>query len=191
MEDTRFILCGKDKKTLLSVKNSLTSEGFLFIGYTSDTNSILQHVRKCKPNMIIVEVNMNRFQQLKSMLEVIDEEVLAVCILVLEFKNSEIVDFVKKSKLMYYLSKPVFGEALVQITQSALMNLNRVLEYEKKIQKLNQTLENRKIVEKAKWLLVEKNGFSEAEAHDVIRKKSRDNRVTMREIAEAIILTET
>ncbi|MFZ5986536.1 MAG: ANTAR domain-containing response regulator, partial [Bacillota bacterium] len=58
-----------------------------------------------------------------------------------------------------------------------------------KVKKLNDTLESRKIVEKAKWILVEQNGLSEAEAYEAIKKKSRDNRMPMKSIAEALILT--
>jgi response regulator NasT len=57
------------------------------------------------------------------------------------------------------------------------------------VKKLNDTLESRKAVEKAKWILVEKEGYTESEAYEAIKKKSRNNRITMKEIAEAIILT--
>ena len=90
---------------------------------------------------------------------------------------------------MTYVTKPVFEEIINQIAELSILNFKRVWEYEQKVKKLNDTLENRKIIEKAKWILVEEKGLSEAEAYELIKKTSRDNRIPMRYIADAIILT--
>ena len=58
------------------------------------------------------------------------------------------------------------------------------------MKKLNDTLENRRIIEKAKWILVKKHKISENEAYDLIRTKSRNSRIPMYSIAESIIILE-
>lgn len=188
MESGKFILCGNDRKTLSGIKNALTANGHQFIGYTGEFSSVLRHVRKCLPNLIIVDVG-TQFQLVKGFLEVIDEENIAAVILILDVRSDEISEFVTNSKMVYCMTKPVFAEALLQILHMALLSYSRVFRYESRIRELNEELENRKVVEKAKWLLVEKEGCSEADAHDMIRKKSRDNRLPMRKVAEAIILS--
>ena len=188
MEYGKFILAGEDKKSLATIKNALVSSGHIYIGYSKEPVNILRHIRNQAPDMVIIEVN-NNFGELRPVLEVIDEEILCACILVLESRNDAVFNFLRDSRVMTYITKPVFEEVMVQIADIVLMNYRRVLDYETKVRKLNETLESRKTVEKAKWILIEQQGLSESEAYEVIKKKSRDNRMPMREIAEAIILT--
>lgn len=188
MDYGKFILAGEDKKTLAGIKNALAANGHIYIGYSKEPVNILRHIRNCSPDMVIIEAY-NNFKELRNTLEVIDEEILAACILILDGKNDDILGFLRNSRVMTYITRPVFDESILQVVDLSLMNFKRVLDYEQKVKKLNDTLESRKVVEKAKWLLIEKEGYSEAEAYDAIKKKSRDNRMPMRNIAEAIILT--
>jgi len=188
MEYSKFILCGEDKRLLGAVKDILNSAGHTFLGYSSEPFKILRHIRRMMPDLVIMEVN-NNFGELKQVLEVVDEELLSACILLLNARSDEVYDFIRKTRVMAYILKPVFDDALLQMADISLANFGRILEYEKRVQKLNNSLESRKIVEKAKWLMIEQEGMTENEAYEIIKKKSRDNRMPMRDIAEAIILT--
>lgn len=181
------MLFGDDKEVLSSIKKALVANGHVFIGYSGDYHNILRHIRKCCPELVVIEAS-NRFTEITGTLEVLDEELLAACILVLKFRNDEVINFLRNTRIITYITRPVFDEAILQIADLTLMNYERVLEYEQKVRKLNDTLESRKIIEKAKWILVEKEGITELEAYELIRKKSRDNRIPMKDIAEAIIL---
>lgn len=188
MEYARFILCGQDKKLLSGVKNVLAANNYIFTGYSSDLSNLLRQVRGSQPELVIVSIASD-FKALKPVIEVIDDDLLAACILLLESRNDEIFEFLRSSRAATYIAKPFYGEILLQMTDMAVANYKRVLDYEDKLRKLNNSLESRKVIEKAKWLLVEQEGMSEQEAYDVLRKKSRDNRMPMREIAEAILIT--
>lgn len=188
MECGRFILSGSDKKTLSNIKNTLVTDGHVFIGYAKDAMSILRHVQSHQPDFILVDIA-SQLNQYKPNIEIMDEETLTACILVLEKRNDEVIEFLQKKKVVSYLTKPVNTEALLQVVDLSLLNLKRVIEYEQKVRKLNETLESRKLVEKAKWILIEEDGFTEAGAYEAIKKKSRDNRIPMKDIAQAIILT--
>lgn len=187
MTSDKFILFGEDKKTLSSVKNALVSNGYVYIGYSQNTYNILRHVRSCYPELVIIEIT-NKFTELRPVLEVLDEELLTACILIFETRNDEVVDFLRNRRVITYLIKPVFYEVVVQTADLTLMNFKRVIEYEQKVKKLNEAIESRKIIEKAKWILVERKGYTESEAYEIIKKKSRDNRITMKETAQAILL---
>ncbi len=187
MEHSKFILFGDDKEVLSSFKHALVANGHVFIGYSRDYHNILRHIRSCCPELVVIEAA-NRFREITGTLEVLDEELLAACILVINVRNDEVINFLRNSRIITYMTKPVFDEAILQIADLTRMNYQRVLEYEQKVRKLNDTLESRKIVEKAKWILVEKEGYTELEAYELIKKKSRNNRITMKDIAKAIIL---
>jgi len=184
----KFVLAGEDNKLLVKVKNVLSSKGMVYTGYSKEPGNVLRLVRKYLPEYIVIDIGKN-FRELRQTLEIIDEEMLAACTLIIDIKNDEISEFLHNSKVMTYLTKPVYDEIIDQIAEISIINFKRVLEYENKLKKLNDTLEGRKVIEKAKWILVEQNGLSESEAYELIKKKSRDNRVPMRSIADAIILT--
>lgn len=188
MEYGKFILFGEDKKSLAQIKNTLVSNGHVFVGYSGDVSNILRHIRGSNPELIFVDAG-SRFREIRRTLEVIDEDLLTACILVIDIRSDEILEFLRSSRAMAYITKPVYDEALLQVVDLTLVSYKRVHDYEQKVKKLNDTLESRKVVEKAKWILVEKEGYTESQAFDAIRKKSRDNRMPMKEIAEAIILT--
>jgi two-component system, response regulator PdtaR len=188
VEYGKFIIIGEDKKVLSGVKNAVISSGHIFIGYSKEPFNILRYVRGSSPDLLIIEV-CNNFKVLKPILEVIDEDLLAACVLIVDGRNEELTEFMRTTRVLTYISKPVFDETLLQIVEISLMSYKRMLDYEQKVRKLNDTLESRKVVEKAKWILVQKDGLTETEAYEAIKKKSRDNRMPMREIAEALILT--
>ncbi|OGO80817.1 MAG: hypothetical protein A2Y21_09500 [Clostridiales bacterium GWC2_40_7] len=187
MNCTKFLVTGQDKKQLTVVKNTLTTNGYIFVGYSSDPTSLLRYVRNIQPDLLIMELSYN-FKDLKQTIQVIDEELLSACILLLDSRNDEVLEFLKNTRIASYLTKPVTNDVLLQIADLSMSNFLRIKEYEDKLRQLNNTLENRKVIEKAKWILVEKDGYTEMDAYKIIKKKSRDNRITMHEIAEAIIL---
>jgi len=188
MDSIKFVLAGEDNNLLVRFKNILSSNGMIYTGYSKEPCNILRMVRTHLPEYIVIDVGKN-FPKLRPILEIIDEEMLGACTLVLDIKNDEVAEFLHNSKVMTYVTKPVFEEIINQIAELSILNFKRVWEYEQKVKKLNDTLENRKIIEKAKWILVEEKGLSEAEAYELIKKTSRDNRIPMRYIADAIILT--
>jgi len=188
MDRGKFVLAGEDKKVLAGIKNALTTNGYIYTGYSQEPFNILRLIRRHTPDLVIVDTGGN-FCQIRQIVSVLDEELLAACILVLEKRSDEIIDYLLKTRIISYINKPVFDENMLQITDISMVNYRRVLEYEHKVKQLNDTLETRKIVEKAKWALVEQKCMTEDEAYEWIRKKSRDSRVTMKSIAEAIMLT--
>lgn len=188
MESAKFILSGEDKKLLSAIKSTLSQNGYVYTGYTKEPNNLLRHIRSLTPELAIIGIN-GRFKELRPVLEIMDEELLSACVLVLNSRTDEAIQFCNASRVFSYIVTPVYDDMMVQISDMALANYKRVAEYEGKIKKLNDNLETRKYVEKAKWILVEQQGYSEAKALEVIRKKSRENRLPMRNVAEAIILT--
>jgi response regulator NasT len=87
-----------------------------------------------------------------------------------------------------YLVKPYREEDLAPAIEVALARFREFQELEKQVADLQQALETRKLVDRAKGILMDKQGLTEAEAFRKIQKMSMDNRKAMKEVAEAIIL---
>lgn len=189
MNTCKFLLCGSDKAMLSMVKNTMTSAGHIFIGYSSKPEQIIRHVRGNSPELLILEVG-GLFSKLRSTLEVMDSELLCATLLIADYASDEIYEFAQRSRTVTYLIKPVHQESLLQLIDVSLLSFGRVCRYEETVHKLNYALESRKVVEKAKWLLMQKKGCSEAEAYEILHKKSRSSRTSMKELAEALLLIE-
>ncbi|MEN8908040.1 MAG: ANTAR domain-containing protein [Clostridiales bacterium] len=188
MNEVKFVLSGEDKKVLSQVKSVLTEEGNLFVGYSTDIQNVTRLIRARTPELTIIEVKPN-ISEIKNLLDIIDSELLCACILVLDSKNKQIISFLRNRKVINYVTKPIYRESFLQIADFCIINYNRVIEYEEKLKKLNNSIESKRIVDKAKWILIERDKITEEKAYEVIKKKSRDNRMPMKSIAEAIILT--
>lgn len=186
MNDGKFIVCGYDKKNLRRVKNALSATGFTYIGYLKEKEKILRNVRGCMPDLLLIDVD-NNFNEIEEIINIIDEDLLTACILIIENLNDKICAYLNNKKIVTYICKPIYDEIIVQIAGLSIINFNRVISYEKKMQKLNESMQSRKVVERAKWILVEKNKISENEAYEIIKMKSRNNRIPMKIIAEAMI----
>jgi response regulator NasT len=188
MNGIKFVLTGQDKKTLSQVKSLLIEEGNLFVGYSMDIYNVTRLIRARTPELAIIESKPN-ISEIKNLLDMIDNELLCACILILDSKNKQVINFLKGTKVINYVTKPLYREAFLQISDFCLINYNRVIEYEDKLRKLNESIESRRVVDKAKWILIERENITEEQAYEIIKKKSRDNRMPMKSIAEAIIIT--
>jgi response regulator NasT len=100
----------------------------------------------------------------------------------------EMLTSLREVRAAGFLEKPVDVTSLLTVVEVALAHYEEVLELEKKIMKLKDDLETRKVVERAKGLLMSAHGLTEAEAYRRIQKMSMNRRLSMRAVAEAIIL---
>jgi response regulator NasT len=98
------------------------------------------------------------------------------------------VDRAREAGVVAYLVKPYREEDLTPAIEVALARYREFQELQKQVTDLQQALETRKLVDRAKGILMDKQGLTEAEAFRKIQKMSMDNRKAMKDVAEAIIL---
>lgn len=89
--------------------------------------------------------------------------------------------------LYAYVLKPINPEQLYQIIEFAVINSSRINTLSQKVEKLENTLESRKKIDRAKGLLMDKLQFSEKEAYNYLRKKSMDLCISMDKMADKIL----
>jgi AmiR/NasT family two-component response regulator len=111
-------------------------------------------------------------------------------ILVSSHYDAETVERAKQAGVMGYLIKPLRGGELIPAIELAVSHFQEFVALQRENENLKRTLQARKIIERAKGILMRSKGFSEAEAFSFIQRKSMDLRKPMREIAQALILGE-
>jgi response regulator NasT len=121
--------------------------------------------------------------------KVLTEEKIAPVLLLTAFSQQDLVERAKEAGVVGYIVKPFREAELVPAIEIALTRFQEFQALEKETADLKETLETRKLVDRAKGLLMDTQGLTEAEAFRKIQKMSMNTRKPMKEIAEAILLT--
>jgi response regulator NasT len=109
-------------------------------------------------------------------------------VLLSAYSQRDLVERARAAGVVAYLVKPYREEELAPAIEVALARFSEFQTLQKQVDDLQQALETRKLVDRAKGILMDKQGLSEAEAFRKIQKMSMDNRKPMKDVAEAIIL---
>jgi len=120
--------------------------------------------------------------------QVLTEERIAPTVLLSAYGQRELVERAREAGVVAYLVKPYREEELAPAIEVALARFREFQTLQKQVDDLQAALETRKLVDRAKGILMDKQGLSEAEAFRKIQKMSMDNRKPMKDVAEAIIL---
>lgn len=186
MAGEKYVVAAVENSLQIAVRNILNPNGYNFLGNCSDSISLIRLVRSHQPDFIVVDAAIQQSDTINA-LGTIDDEMLCASILIGESGNSVIYSIMENSNAISFCPKPLNRDLLLQTVEMANINFRRVLGYGKKLREINQNIENRKIIDRAKLLLMEREGLSEKAAYENMRKKSMDLRITLREVAEEII----
>lgn len=188
MASEKYIVAASENPVQISVRNILNPSGYICLGTCTDAISLIRLVRSVHPDFIIVDLGM-RMSELRSTLDTIDDEMLCACVLTGDYRDSAISSMLENSKVLSFCMKPLNREILLQTVDMAIAGYRRLFQLNRKLSEMTENYETRKVVDRAKWILMERDGINEQEAYDRMRKKSMNNRMSMKSIAEAIIFT--
>jgi len=186
MTEEKYLVATTENAFHIAVRNILNPLGYMFLGNGTDSITLMRLVRSYNPDFIVVDLGI-QWRELKHTLETIDDEMLCFCILIGDYKDMEILDFLTNTKVISFCSKPLNRDILIQTVDMASMNYRRVFHLDKKLKEATEKYEEKVLIDKAKRILMEEKGLSESEAYKNMRKRSMDTRTSMKDIAEYII----
>ena len=185
---TRVIIADDETIQRMDLRDVLTKQGYLVIGEAGDGQSAVNLARELRPDLVIMDIRMPDVDGITAA-ETLTQEKIAPVLLLTAFGDQPLVERAKEAGVVNYVVKPLRESEVAPAIEVALARYNEFRALEEKAHTLSEQLETRKIVERAKGLLMEKQGLSEQEAFRKIQKASMNNRKSMREVAEAILLT--
>ncbi|MBI4493055.1 MAG: response regulator [Chloroflexi bacterium] len=184
---TRIVLAEDESISRMDQRGMLSNLGYLVVGEAGDGVSALNLARELHPDLVIMDIKMPDLDGI-SAARLLTEEKVAPVLLLTAYSDREFVEGAKDAGVMGYIVKP-FGEAELQpAIEVALARYKEFRALERELGDTREALETRKIVERAKGLLMDTKGLREAEAFRQIQKLSMNSRKSMREVAEAILL---
>lgn len=189
MAEQRIVLVDSDAASRKNLKSMLTKLGYWVVGETGDGLNALKMVRTRQPELVILDsaiVGMDGFEVAK----IIHEDKLAPVVVLTAAYTQAMVERAKEARISALLTKPVDEASMLPAIELALATYGEVVQLEGKLKELKELLETRKLLEKAKGIMMETMGLSEAESFRRMQKQSMNKRISMRQVAEAVILAQ-
>ena len=187
MPQTRVVIADDESIIRMDLKEMLTALGYLVVGEAGDGISAVNLARELRPDLVIMDIKMPDLDGIAAA-KMLTEERIAPVLLLTAFSQRELIEGAKEAGVVGYIVKPFRETELVPAIEVALSRFKEYRALEREAQNLRDTLETRKLVERAKGVLMDTQGLKEAEAFRKIQKLSMNTRKSMREIAEAVLL---
>lgn len=171
----------------LVLKGFLEDSGLTVVAEGADGAEALAICRQYLPDLLIMDVKMPGKDGIEASSE-IARDCPTPIVLLTGCDDEETVKKAGEAGVMAYLLKPVRAEEIAPAIELAITRFREFAELRKENEALRSTIQARKLIEKAKGLLMERDGLSESDAFTRIRKISMDRRKSMAEVAEVIIM---
>ena len=185
----KTVLCIHDEKLLGSLKKRLKDQGFAEIIASESAGELYADALESRPEVAVLEYSPSE-REVSQTVKKLWERLGIPIIMIAESGDLEGVQKWGESMLSTILAKPVREDELMAAMALSVAAARRVDLLKEEITSLKESIETRKVVEKAKGRLMERDRLTEAEAFRRMQRLAMDRRISMRQLAEAILLTD-
>ena len=182
----RAVVAEDETLIRLDLVEVLTGAGYRVVAEAGDGRAAVEAVREHRPDIVVMDVKMPVMDGIAAAGEIAGER-LAPVVMLTAFSQRELVERARTAGAMAYVVKPFTEADLVPAIELAVARFDELRSLEAEVRDLGDRLETRKIVDRAKALLQERMRLTETESFRWIQKTSMDRRLTMREVAQAVI----
>lgn len=183
----RRVLVAEDETLIrLDIVETLTDSGYEVVAEAADGEEAVRLVAEHEPDLCVMDVKMPVMDGITAAERILADHSCAVVMLT-AFSQKELVERASAAGAMAYVVKPFTPADLVPALEIAYSRHEELISLENEISDLTERFETRKRVDRAKGLLMEKMGLSEPESFRWLQKTSMNRRLTMREVADAVI----
>jgi len=183
----RVVLADNDSASRKNIKAQLSRFDNWVVGEAGDGITALKLVRSRQPDLLVTKAFLPGMDGVQ-VAKIMRQDNLAPVVLVGSSFQQSVLEKARDAGVFAFLQSPVEDSSLLTAVELAAANYREMMRLEGKIQDLERKLQTRKVVEKAKGILMETKSVSEAEAFSMMQKQSMNERKGMQAIAEAIIM---
>ncbi|GLX92818.1 transcriptional regulator [Herbidospora sp. NBRC 101105] len=182
----RVVIAEDEALIRLDLKEMLEEDGYAVVGEAGDGESAVKLATELRPDLVILDVKMPVLDGISAAEQIVSERI-APCLILTAFSQRDLVERARDAGAMAYLVKPFTKGDLVPAIEMAVSRHEEIAALEKEVTTLSDRLETRKLVERAKGLLMAQHGWSEPQAFRWIQKASMDRRLSMRQVAQIVV----
>ncbi len=185
----RILLVDDESLIRLDLREMLREQGHEVVGEAGDGEEAIELATKLDPDLIIMDIKMPKMTGLEAIARINQNKRIPTLMLT-AYSQPELVEQAVSNGVFAFLVKPIKEHDLLPTLEVVIARSDEMKQLEKELGSVKETLETRKLVEKAKGLLMDSFGLTEAAAFRKIQKLSMDKRKPLKEVAEAIILAQ-
>lgn len=182
----RVVIAEDEAIIRLDLKESLEEEGYEVVGEAGRGDQAIELVRELRPDLVILDIKMPGVDGLTAARTIAAERICAVLMLT-AFSQREIIEEARDAGALAYLVKPFQKNDLIPAIEVAIGRFRELQNLGGEVDALGEQLESRKLVDRAKGILMDERGFKEQEAFTFIQRTAMSERCRMRDVAERII----
>jgi response regulator NasT len=184
---TRLLIAEDEVISRMDLREMLENLGYTVVGEAGDGVAAVNLARTLQPDLVLMDIKMPDLDGIAAA-QVLAQDHLTPVLLLTAYSDREFVDRAVDAGVMGYLVKPFAEAQLKPAIEVALERWREVRQIREDLAQTQETLETRKLVERAKGVLMDTQNLKEAEAFRRIQRLSMNSRKSMREVAEAILL---
>jgi two-component system, response regulator PdtaR len=185
----RVALADDDAKDRIAVKNMLESLGHDVVAEACNGEQLIETVAKNKPDLIVTDLHMPGLDGLEAADVIAEREPTPVVVISASHAPQNVEQALRRKNVLGYLVKPFASGMLDGAIRQAYGLFRRFRGLEDKLSSLQQTLEDRKTIEKAKGVLMKYFGVDEPEAHRRLQKMASSKNHKLIDLARSILKT--
>jgi len=187
MEPSLRVVVAEDEALIrLDLVEMLTEAGYEVVGQAGDGEAAIEITEKEKPDLVVMDVKMPKLDGISAAERIANQRIAPVVILT-AFSQRDLVERARDAGAMAYLTKPFTIEDLVPAIELAVSRFQEIKQLDAEVTDLQDQLKARKIIDKAKGLLMSKLNLTEPQAFKWMQKTAMDKRRTMVEVSNIII----
>ena len=187
-EGIRVVIADDEPITRMDLKELLTGEGYQVVGEAADGFDAVEACKQTRPDLVLMDVKMPLLDGLSAARIVYEEGLADTVMMLTAYSERAFVEQAKDVGAAGYLVKPIDEKSLIPSIELAVARSRDMKKLSKYMQNVSERLENRSVIEKAKGQIMDREGMSEQDAYDYIRKLSQTKNLSMRRVAEIILM---
>ena len=184
----RVVIAEDEALIRLDLREMLVEEGFDVVGEAADGEQAVALAKQHRPDLVVCDVKMPKMDGITAA-GIISAQGIAPVVLLTAFSQRDLVERAREAGVMAYLVKPFQKHDLLPALEMAMSRFAQIRALENEVGDLRGRLEARKLVERAKGVLMAQHSMTEPEAFSWIQRTAMDKRTTMKEVAALVVET--
>ncbi len=189
MAAIRILIAEDNDLVSLTLEEQLKGLGYDVIGIARNGTEAITLANRLKPDLIMMDIRMPEMEGTEAAARIHDQMQVPI-IMLTAYADKETVRKAEAAGALAYLVKPVSEVELPPAINIAMARFREIQSLRTQVNELEDSLEARKLIERAKGILMQRLGLNERDAYERLRQRARDKRAKMKDIAQAIIEAE-
>ncbi len=182
----RVVIAEDEAIIRMDLRETLEEEGYDVIGETGRGDQAVELVRGLQPDLAILDIKMPGMDGLEAA-RIINGEKICGVLMLTAFSQREVVEQARDAGALAFLVKPFQKSDLIPAIEVAMGRFRELRSLTGEIDALGEQLESRKVVDRAKGVLMDEVGMSETDAFGFIQRTAMSERTRMRDVADRIL----